>query len=189
MAPAIVNHRVTPGAGFYWLLHSRVLEQRLRRSKGALYTMWITDHIRSANAGWCLGSLGAFVVGLAGLMCGLPFGMTALVAGIGGGLVTCAVSLAAGRLNPENKFRKLSFAAGLGAAAFCMYSLAGPGPDAQHNRNRVFAETKALVARFERAVNGTPQPKYNHAPVRPAPVQPDKNTGWIGVAPGSSSKR
>lgn len=152
-------------------------------------SMPITDHIRSANAGWCLGTLGAFVVGLAGLMCGAPWGITAMVVGICGGLATSVVSLFAGRLNPENKFRKLSFAAGLGAAAFCMYSFAAPGPDAQHNRNRVLTETKALVAKFERAVNGAPQPKYNHAPVRPAPAQPDKNTGWIGVAPGQSSKR
>jgi hypothetical protein len=148
--------------------------------------MFIRDHIRSANAGICLGSIGAIVVGAVGLCFGAPFGMTALIAG---GCVWAAsgvVGMVFGKLNPQNTFKRLSFAAGLGAAAFCIYSVTA-GPQAQQNRNRVLSETKALVAKFERAV-GTPQPRYNNAPKPPAPVHADKDTGWIGVAPGGAKR-
>ncbi|TAL27079.1 MAG: hypothetical protein EPN97_18140 [Alphaproteobacteria bacterium] len=152
--------------------------------------MPIRDHIRSANAGMSLGSIMAMALSAGGLLLGFPGAMTALITGACIWGACTAVGLVCGRLNPQqNTFRKLSFAAGLGAAAFCMFSFAGPGPQAQHNRDRFFSETRALVAKFERAANGTPQPKHNNAPVRPAPVQPDKNTGWIGVAPGGSSTR
>ncbi|MEZ0225178.1 MAG: hypothetical protein ACAH83_11535 [Alphaproteobacteria bacterium] len=151
-------------------------------------SMPIIDHLRSANAGFCLGGIASLAVGAGFFVMGAPFAMTALIAGgcvLAGSAVT---SLVIGRLNPTNTFRGLTFAAGLGAAAFCLYSLAGP--DGQHNRNRLFGETKALVAKFERAVSGsTPKPRHNNAPLPPAPAHADKDTGWIGVAPGGSSKR
>lgn len=147
------------------------------------------DYIRSANAGLCLGGITGMALGISGFVVGVPFAMTLLGTGACLWAASGVVSLVSGRLNPENRFRTLPFLAGLGAAAFCLYSFAGPGPEAQQNRNRFFSETRALAAKFERAVNGTPQPRHNNAPLPPAPVHQDKDTGWIGVAPGGPSTR
>lgn len=130
--------------------------------------MGFLHHIRSAlhgagTIGWAVMATGLIGMGVA--MAGAPafIGLAGTVALTGGCTWLASVGASAllgGGIRQHEPVKRLAFVAGVAAAAYCMYNVAGPGHEA--NAGKFAQHAKTLTGQFEHAAKKVARDVNSH---------------------------